>query len=349
MSILIAIAAIGIILFTLPLLLSLIGAILGLAVGLFQWVIGAAIIIFGLMFAFDFFSENPDILIGILGLFAIVILFVVVVKIVSFVGSKLFPKMPNMSDNTSEVLGPKKKIIKKHPSRLSDETSNDPVIAEIDEDGNEIFGGLDSDDWPDTEEIIQYISRNGLSLLNLDNMGTSPQGFENLDEFSKTDASLADRVERAANEKKLRDVLEHISEIKQFISSVNEQQKWLIENFDDLLYAKSLEGETLPIIVRLNSILNKPNVPRVNVEKFHSSLNSLGLIKQDFRQKFERVHTRDTVSKLYAIAFKSSRYYRELILALAEEQLTIQINAVENFIFSRKQQEENGTSGTSET
>ena len=194
MSILIAIAAIGIILFTLPLLLSLIGAILGFAVGLFQWVIGAAIIIFSLMFAFDFFSENPDILIGILGLFAIVILIVVVVKIVSFVGSKLFPKMPNMSDNTSEVLG------------------------------------------PNTEEIIQYISRNGLSLLKLDNMGTSPQGFENLYEFSKTDASLADRMERAANEKKLRVVLEHISEIKQFISSVNEQQKWLIENFDDLLY-----------------------------------------------------------------------------------------------------------------
>jgi hypothetical protein len=160
MSILIAIAALGIILYTLPLLLSLMRAILGLAVGLFQWVIGAAIIIFGLTFAFDFFSKKPDILIGILGLFAIVILIVVVVKIVSFVGSKLFPKMPNMSDNTSEVLG------------------------------------------PNTEEIIQYISRNGLSLLKLDNMGTSPQGFENLYEFSKTDASLADRMERAANEKK---------------------------------------------------------------------------------------------------------------------------------------------------
>ena len=147
----------------------------------------------------------------------------------------------------------------------------------------------------------------------------------------------------------MRVVLEHISEIKQFISSVNEQQKWLIENFDDLLYEKSLKGETLPIIVRLNSRLNKPNVPRVNVEKFYSSLNSLGLIKQDFRQKFGRVHTRDMHLKLYAIAFKSSLYYRELILALAEEQLTIQIEAVENFKFSLKQQGENGTSGTSET
>ena len=147
----------------------------------------------------------------------------------------------------------------------------------------------------------------------------------------------------------MRVVLEHISEIKQFISSVNEQQKWLIENFDDLLYEKSLKGETLPIIVRLNSISNKPNVPRVNVKKFHFSLNSLGLIKQDFRQKFGRVHTRDMHLKLYAIAFKSSLYYRELILALAEEQLTIQIEAVENFKFSLEQQGENGTSGTSET
>ena len=332
MTFLIAIAAIGIILFTLPLLLGLFGAILGIVFGLLQWVLGAAILFGGLYFVFSFFSENPQILIGIVSIAAIALLMYVVVKTVTVIGSLLFPNLPE--HRTSEVLGPKKKVT----NQLSETAAGLASSRELDEEGNEIFGGLDTDDWPDTAEIIGYICKNGLSLENLENAGISSKDLENPSEPSDFSLPLADRLEKATDEKKLKDLLEHISEIQQFIWDVGEQQKWLLENFEDLLLVKSNKGETLPLSFTMKSIISETNVPRVSMVKFSNSLSALGLIKWDFRQKMPTRggFTVEIQDKIYDIVFKSSPHFDDLVEALSNEKLSISIEGMEHFKFARK-------------
>lgn len=332
MSFLIAIAAIGIILLTLPLLLALLGTILGIAAGLLQWALAAAILFGGLYFAFYFFSENPQILIGILSIAALAILMYVVVKVVAFIGNFFFPNMPE--HKTSEVLGPKKKISNQLSERATDIASS----RELDEEGNEVFGGLDTDDWPDTAEIIEYICKSGLSLENLENAGISSRDSGNPSETEEFGSPLADRLEKASDEKKLEDLSKHISKIEQFIWDLEEQQKWLLENFEALLLAKSKKGEILPISLKMKSIISETNIPRVNVNDFSNSLLALGLIKWDLKQRKIRAgdgFTKDICDEIYGVAFKSSRHFDELVENLSNDKLSIRIEGVEHFRFAR--------------
>lgn len=97
MSIIIALASIGVILLTLPLILGVLGLVVRFALSVGAFLLGVGLLIGAAYFAFEFVSENPELIITFL--LAIVGL-ATFSAFIQFVGKRVKPR----SKNTSQVV-----------------------------------------------------------------------------------------------------------------------------------------------------------------------------------------------------------------------------------------------------
>jgi len=253
MSILIAIAAIGIILLTLPLLgglLRSIGELLGNVLGI---VIGIGVIIgiiYLLFFKLDF-NDYKD-----FGIVLLEIFFYIALPL--FLLNFLIRYIKGRNEKKLRLAREKQELTEEEETKKINDKINEFIIngdtsSTFKDKNNITYGGkLNTEGW-NFFDVLRFISKNSLKVKDLDLKSINPILDEELETNNEklTKKIFADEIEEIAHEKQFTTInnecLQSIKNINEYREYCAKLKKWIIINLKNILLEEAKKGHKLPL------------------------------------------------------------------------------------------------------